>query len=156
MRLSKLAGKEIINLQDGGKLGVIGESDLIVSPETGALESIVIPGRSSFFHRKEDRSLVIPWRTIKKIGAEVIIVDLSADRGGNTVHASSTGDVGLRNNLYASEAFDSGSNLDSISNLDFNDEYNVRNNPGFYDEDSGRSNHDFYGETARENVLDLK
>lgn len=77
MRLSKLAGKEIINLQDGGRLGVIAETDLVVDSETGELESIIIPNHGTFFARgREEKYTVIPWQSIKKIGSEVIIVDL--------------------------------------------------------------------------------
>lgn len=77
MRLSKLAGKEIINLQDGCRLGMIGETDLVVHPDTGELESIIIPGHGSFFNRsRDDKYTVIPWQAIRKIGSEVIIVDL--------------------------------------------------------------------------------
>lgn len=78
MRLSKLAGKEIINLQDGGRLGVVAETDLVVHPETGELESIIIPNHGTFFSRfREEKYMVIPWQAIKKIGSEVIIVDMA-------------------------------------------------------------------------------
>ncbi len=78
MRLSKLAGKEIINMHDGGRLGVVGETDLVVDPETGNLESIIIPNHGNFFSMfKDEKYLVIPWQAIKKIGSEVIIVDLN-------------------------------------------------------------------------------
>lgn len=78
MRLSKLAGKEIINMHDGGRLGVVGETDLVAHPETGELESIIVPNHGNFFSIfKDERFLVIPWQAIKKIGSEVIIVDLN-------------------------------------------------------------------------------
>lgn len=80
MRLSKLAGKEIINIQDGCRLGMIGETDLVIHPETGELESIIIPAHGSFFSRpREAKYTVIPWQAIKKIGSEVIIVDLGTE-----------------------------------------------------------------------------
>lgn len=77
MRLSELAGKEIINIFDGVRLGTIGESDLVIDPMTGEVASIVLPQRSGFWNNwLERRELVIPWSTVKKIGNEVIIVDL--------------------------------------------------------------------------------
>jgi YlmC/YmxH family sporulation protein len=77
MRLSELEGKEMINLYDGGRLGTIRESDLIIEPECGEIESIIIPSRSNFFNLwSERREMVVPWNTVKKIGSEVIIVDL--------------------------------------------------------------------------------
>ena len=81
MLLSDLAGKEIINLHDGAKLGLVGDADLDISLN-GSVEAIILTSRggfSSFWGSKGDRereTLVIPWQTIKKIGSEVIIIDL--------------------------------------------------------------------------------
>ncbi|HEX3032584.1 MAG TPA: YlmC/YmxH family sporulation protein [Bacillota bacterium] len=77
MQLSELIGKEVINVYDGARLGVVGESDLVVDITTGQIESIILPNRGGVLGFWTDRqSLVIPWPAIKKIGTEVIIVDL--------------------------------------------------------------------------------
>jgi YlmC/YmxH family sporulation protein len=82
MLLSDLAGKEIINLYDGAKLGLVGDADLDISIN-GSVEAIILTshgGFSGFWGSKADRDreiLVIPWQTIKKIGSEVIIIDLN-------------------------------------------------------------------------------
>lgn len=77
MRLSELAGKEIINIFDGVRLGPVGDSDLIIDPESGEVVSVVLPHRSGFLNFwLERREVVIPWSTVKKVGSEVIIVDL--------------------------------------------------------------------------------
>ncbi|MGQ9513085.1 PRC-barrel domain-containing protein, partial [Thermodesulfitimonas sp.] len=39
MRLGELIGKEIVNLYDGARLGVVGESDLTIDAETGQVHS---------------------------------------------------------------------------------------------------------------------
>lgn len=81
MLLSDLAGKEIINLHDGAKLGLVGDADLDIALN-GSVEAIILTSRggfSGFWSSRGDRDrdvLVIPWHTIKKIGSEVIIVDL--------------------------------------------------------------------------------
>ncbi|MHB1654576.1 MAG: YlmC/YmxH family sporulation protein [Desulfitobacteriaceae bacterium] len=78
MLLSDLAGKEIINLHDGAKLGQVGDADLTISP-TGSIEAIILTSRSGFAGFLGDRErdvLLIPWQAIKKVGLEVIIVDL--------------------------------------------------------------------------------
>ncbi|MGO0122976.1 YlmC/YmxH family sporulation protein [Desulfothermobacter acidiphilus] len=76
MRLGELVGKEVVNLHDGARLGVIGESDLCFDAETGELQSIILPRRTNlltmWFKRQE---LIIPWEAVKKIGAEVVVVD---------------------------------------------------------------------------------
>lgn len=77
MRLSDLVGKEIVNIYDGARLGTIGESDLVIDAETGIIESIILPGKGNFFSVWLDKQqLIIPWQAVKKIGTEVIIVEL--------------------------------------------------------------------------------
>lgn len=81
MLLSDLAGKEIINLHDGEKLGLVGDADLDISAD-GVVEAIILTSRRGFSvfwgsrGERDRETLVIPWKTIKRIGAEVIIVDL--------------------------------------------------------------------------------
>lgn len=54
MRLSEMSGKEIIGLDNGERLGVIGDSDLEINTETGSIHAIIVPG-GSFWFRKEAR-----------------------------------------------------------------------------------------------------
>jgi YlmC/YmxH family sporulation protein len=77
MRLSELEGKEIINLYDAGRLGTVRESDLVIDPECGEIESVLIPGRGSFFNLMAERhEMMVPWTCVKKIGIDLMIVDL--------------------------------------------------------------------------------
>lgn len=82
MLLSELSGKEIVNLHDGAKLGLVGESDIKINTN-GKIEALIISSRSGyswFFGRNNERegeSVVVPWKAIKKIGSEVIIVDIN-------------------------------------------------------------------------------
>lgn len=80
MKLSEMVGKEIVNLNDGSRLGVVGESDLVIDGRDGAIHSIVVPSRSTPLNFWADKqSLVIPWEAIKKVGTEVIIVELNEE-----------------------------------------------------------------------------
>ena len=77
MRLSDLIGKDIINISDGARLGTVGDSDLIINGETGYIESIVLPSNGGFLGMWGNRSqMVIPWQAVKKIGSEVIVVEI--------------------------------------------------------------------------------
>ena len=79
MRLNELVGKEIVNIYDGMRMGTVGESDMLVDQESGDIISIILPNRGNAFNFWADRQkLVIPWEAIKKIGREVIVVDLDA------------------------------------------------------------------------------
>jgi len=74
MRFSELAGKEVISIDEGARLGIISESDLVIDTESGTIRSLIIPNRGTFLRR---RTLVIPFHGIKKIGHDLIIVDLT-------------------------------------------------------------------------------
>ena len=71
----ELKRKEIINLCDGARLGTI--CDMEIDPVTGQINSIVVPGPPRLFGMiKSDEEIVIPYNKIKKIGADVILIDI--------------------------------------------------------------------------------
>lgn len=74
IKTSELKQKEVININDGKRLGLV--SDVEINMETGNLEAIVIPAGGKFmglFSKESD--IVINWSSIKKIGVDVILVD---------------------------------------------------------------------------------
>jgi len=76
VKTSDLRDKEIINIRDGTRLGLI--SDIEVNLERGIVEAIVIPGPGKIlglFGRNQD--YVIKWKNIIKIGSDVILVDIN-------------------------------------------------------------------------------
>ncbi|MEE0775979.1 MAG: YlmC/YmxH family sporulation protein [Bacillota bacterium] len=80
MYLTELAGKMVVNLQDGELLGDVGDADLLIDETTGEILSILMPVKSTLFNRWFDRSyLTIEWSSVKKIGKEVIVVDLGQE-----------------------------------------------------------------------------
>ncbi|NLY49563.1 MAG: YlmC/YmxH family sporulation protein [Firmicutes bacterium] len=85
MRLRDLEDKELISLQDGRRIGYFGDADLVFSGETGEIVGLEINTKSSilqFFSEK--RVSLIPWRAVKKVGKEVIILDASAEADVDT------------------------------------------------------------------------
>ena len=79
MRLSEFSGKEIIGLDTGEKMGVIGHSDLEINTSTGEITAIILPGATFFGFGKRKEDVVIPWNAIVKIGPDMIIVGRSKD-----------------------------------------------------------------------------
>ena len=79
MRLSEFVGKKIINLSDGDILGTVGDSDLMIDTVDGAIQSLLIPyrGGNRLLARNEKKELAIPWQSIRKIGAEVLVVEVN-------------------------------------------------------------------------------
>ncbi|MEG6615705.1 YlmC/YmxH family sporulation protein [Peptococcaceae bacterium 1198_IL3148] len=77
MRLSDLVGKEIVNIVNGSRLGIIGDSDLSIDVDSGQIKHIILPRRANMLNFWVDRqSMVIPWDLVRKVGEEVIIVEL--------------------------------------------------------------------------------
>ncbi|SHH08718.1 YlmC/YmxH family sporulation protein [Desulforamulus hydrothermalis] len=78
MRLGELIGKEIVNIHNGARLGIIGESDVTIDIESGAICSIILPKKTNLINMWTDKpQMVIPWESIRKIGEEIIIVELN-------------------------------------------------------------------------------
>lgn len=76
VRLSELIGKDIVNIQNGSRLGTVADSDLVIQADNGDIESIILPSRSGLLSIWDKSNLTIPWTAVKKIGSEVIIVEL--------------------------------------------------------------------------------
>lgn len=72
-----LRNKEVINIYDGKSLGFV--SDIEVNLEKGLVEGIIIPAQRSFFglFGRGDNDYVIKWKDIKRIGDDVILVDIN-------------------------------------------------------------------------------
>ena len=80
MRLRQLENKELINLQDGRRIGYFGDADLVFNADPGQIVGLEISNRSRFLQLFAEKYIsVIPWEAIKKIGKEVIILDVGAE-----------------------------------------------------------------------------
>ena len=74
MHLSDLQGKDIVNVNDGTKIGSI--IDVIID-NNGSIVSMIVHGNkffSNLFSSKND--VEIKWEQIKKIGEDVILVNI--------------------------------------------------------------------------------
>lgn len=70
MRLSELQLKEIINISNGKRIGII--VDVIVSP-TGQIEKLVLEEKRGRKFSKEEYEIL--WNQIIKIGDDIILID---------------------------------------------------------------------------------
>ncbi|WP_050614826.1 YlmC/YmxH family sporulation protein [Bacillus testis] len=75
MRLSELSGKEIVDVKRAERLGVLGQTDLEIN-ENGQIVALIIPSVKWFGFKKNGSDIRVPWRHIKKIGADMIIIDI--------------------------------------------------------------------------------
>ena len=74
-RLSAFTKKEVVNLPDGRRLGFL--SDAEVDLETGELTSIAVSVPAKLLATgAKGTELVIPFNKIKKVGEDIIFVDI--------------------------------------------------------------------------------
>ena len=69
---TELRSKEVVNLQNGARMGKI--IDLIIDSNGKNVLGLVVPGTRRLFRASED--IFIPWCNITKIGNDVILVSL--------------------------------------------------------------------------------
>lgn len=80
MRLIELGEKEIVNLNNGGRLGLIADSDFFIDESTGKIISLLVPERRFSFRILgiDSNGTEIPWEAIRKIGYDMIIIELDS------------------------------------------------------------------------------
>ncbi|QGG47928.1 YlmC/YmxH family sporulation protein [Heliorestis convoluta] len=77
IKISDLRTRDIVNVTDGRRLGVI--KDIDIDPEMGKVKALILPaqGRIMGLFGKGGDDLIVPWDKIKKIGIDVILVELN-------------------------------------------------------------------------------
>ena len=73
MRLSDLQDKEVINIEDGKKIGNI--IDISVT-SNGSMESLIVEKSKLFSRFSSSGEIEIKWNQIHKIGEDVILVKM--------------------------------------------------------------------------------
>ncbi|MEW6171442.1 MAG: YlmC/YmxH family sporulation protein [Bacillota bacterium] len=74
LKISDLRMREVINVLDGRRLGLI--KDIDIDMENGRIKALVLPGPArllGFFGKEEE--MIIPWDSIVRIGMDVILVE---------------------------------------------------------------------------------
>lgn len=66
--------KEVINIIDGKRLGYV--QDVEADFETGEITAIVVQGGGNVFAIRGKRDTVIPWKQIRRIGEDIILVEV--------------------------------------------------------------------------------
>lgn len=78
-RLSEIRCKEVINVSDGCRLGYA--ENFEIDLQEGCLTSLLVPGPCRFFGLfLRDSDYVIPWQAIRKIGGDIILVEVRRDQ----------------------------------------------------------------------------
>ncbi|KEZ50006.1 MULTISPECIES: YlmC/YmxH family sporulation protein [Metabacillus] len=83
MNISEFQTKDVVNVSDGKKLGMVSDFDINVT--TGKIQAVFIsgPGKVLGFFGKEEE-VIVPWRNIVKIGEDVILVRVNREIDQNS------------------------------------------------------------------------
>lgn len=74
-RFTELRCKEVICVSDGRRLGFI--SDVQVEVSDGVVCALIVPGPCRFFGLFGPKGdYVIPWKSIRRIGPDIVLVDI--------------------------------------------------------------------------------
>ncbi len=75
IKASELTEKEVVNITDGRRIGTI--TDLEVDLQKGKINAIIIPDSSRLIGLfSKELEYEIKWNQIKKIGEDVILVEI--------------------------------------------------------------------------------
>lgn len=79
IKASELSMLEVINVFDGKRLGPI--KDVELDPSNGTVRTLILTGegRDGMFFGKfgrGDNDFIVPWEHVKKIGQDVVLVEL--------------------------------------------------------------------------------
>ncbi|ARK31081.1 PRC-barrel domain protein [Halalkalibacter krulwichiae] len=76
MKISELQVKDIVNMDNGKRLGQL--TDLDINLKTGTIEALIInaSGKMMGLFGKESEEIIIPWKNIIRIGSDVILVEV--------------------------------------------------------------------------------
>ena len=68
--------KEVININDGRRLGYV--QDVCADLKTGNITHIIVPGSGNKLMNifKTNNEISIPWKNVKCIGEDLILVDI--------------------------------------------------------------------------------
>ena len=66
--------KEVININDGKRMGYV--QDVEADFESGEITAIVVQGNGKPFSFAAKKDTVIPWNNIKRIGEDIILVEM--------------------------------------------------------------------------------
>lgn len=79
VRIYDMKQKEVINTSDGCRLGYI--CDIEIDLKDGKIIKLIVPGPGKVLGLfGKDMEYQIPWDKIKKIGEDIILVDLDMNK----------------------------------------------------------------------------
>ena len=74
MRISDFQNKDVVDIKNGNRLGNI--IDIDIDMISGNINKVIIYNKKNIFRVFKNEELELNWTLIKKVGDDVILVDL--------------------------------------------------------------------------------
>lgn len=83
VRTSELRVRELVNVDDGRRLGTV--SDLVLDLESGRVAALVLPGPGRLFGLfGREQETVVAWERVARVGVDVVLVSLGSEPSRGT------------------------------------------------------------------------
>lgn len=76
MRLSELARKELVDIEEGNFWGPAGRADLLIDENSGEIKALLVAGKGSLLGFGGHEEISIPWSGVIKVGGDTIIISV--------------------------------------------------------------------------------
>ncbi|NGP44081.1 YlmC/YmxH family sporulation protein [Bacillaceae bacterium SIJ1] len=81
MRFSELGRKEMIDVTNGQRLGMIGDADIELDEQTGEIVNVYLPQYRMWGLKKSESIHTLRWDQIQRIGKDMIIIEIEHKSG---------------------------------------------------------------------------
>lgn len=78
MRLCNLKEKEVVNIRDCCCLGRV--CDVDIDCKDGCILALIVPGPAKFCFFGFECEFIIPWKCVRQIGPDIILVDIDPEK----------------------------------------------------------------------------
>ncbi len=76
MRWSEIGEREMIDINNGARLGRLDQADMVIDPETGEILDLLVTGATGLFGGfRKNVETQIPWSAVRQVGPQIILVD---------------------------------------------------------------------------------
>lgn len=82
VRWTQWAGKELIDITNARRLGSVADADLVFDPHTGRILELRLWPRPRSWWLRRPRAVVVPWSAIRRVGDDLVLVDMPDEGGG--------------------------------------------------------------------------
>jgi len=76
LRWSEIGAREIIDVYNGARLGRLDRADMVIDPETGQIEELVVAASSPLGGFGRGAEARIPWSAVQQVGPQIVLVEL--------------------------------------------------------------------------------